>query len=155
MAEQTFEYNGKTLSLSEIQAKMEELKNLQKLQKEAKKAGLITKAVSTPKEKSAEVVLLAGNFAPVITANAEVIQKLFEATKTTEKPAGNIGINIATGDDCAYDIQILSKAARKAQVEEMKSKKAKEAEAKKAAEAEKATEEKAATEVTPGTVSEQ
>ena len=133
MAEQTFEFNGKMISMDELNAKMAELRALQTMEKAAKKAGVIVAVKKEAKEKPAEILLLIGNFVPTITANIDVIAKLFDGTKDANKPSGNIGINLATPDDCPYDIQILSKAARKSQVAEMKDKQAKEKELKRIA----------------------
>lgn len=72
-------FNGKELSVQELNAKMAELKALQGLQKEAKKAGLITaKAVSEKKEKSANFNLMLAQFAPVIEANKTIVATLFK-----------------------------------------------------------------------------
>lgn len=63
MAENKITFNGVEYSVEEINAKMAEMKVLQSLQKEAKKAGLITGKVTTEKErKSANFNLLLAQF---------------------------------------------------------------------------------------------
>lgn len=73
-------FNGQEISIEEITKKMAELKMLQGLQKEAKKAGLIVtaKAVSEKKEKSANFNLMLAQFAPVISTNSSIIATLFD-----------------------------------------------------------------------------
>ena len=77
MAEKTFEFNGNVMTIEELNEKMAELASLQKLQKEAKKAGVITKAVKVEKEKPAEIALLIEAFKPVVEANLDCITPLF------------------------------------------------------------------------------
>ena len=73
-------FNGVEIGKEELNKKMEELKTLMALQKEAKKAGLITaKAkVSEKKEKSANFNLMLASFAPVVETNLELIGNLFK-----------------------------------------------------------------------------
>ena len=72
-------FNGKEIGVEELSKMMAQLKVLQSLQKEAKKAGLITaKAVSEKKEKSANFNLMLAQFAPVIEANKAIIASLFK-----------------------------------------------------------------------------
>ena len=75
---QTINFNGVEMTMEMIQAKMAELKSLQGLQKEAKKAGLIVKTAKVAGVKSASYTLLVGNFAPVLSVNKETIETLFK-----------------------------------------------------------------------------
>ncbi len=73
-------FNGIELSIVEIQAKMAELKTLQTLQKEAKKAGLL-KTVKAIAEKSANYSLMLAQWRPVIEGNKSILGLLFEEFK--------------------------------------------------------------------------
>jgi len=101
-------FNGKEISIEELNAKMAELKVLQGLQKEAKKAGLIvaTKAVSEAKEKSANYALMVAQFVPTIDVNKEILAALF-----TEF-AGQDSISFDVGKE--YHVIVRSKAVVKA-----------------------------------------
>ncbi|MDP2365599.1 MAG: hypothetical protein Q8M94_17760 [Ignavibacteria bacterium] len=97
-------FNGKEISIEELNAKMMELKVLQGLQKEAKKAGLIiaTKAVSEAKEKSANYALMVAQFTPMVDINRIILAALF-----TEF-AGQDSISFDVGKE--YHIIVRSKA---------------------------------------------
>jgi hypothetical protein len=76
-----FMFNGKEISLEELNAKMAELTALTKMKAEAKKAGLIVAKVgATPTVKPAEVTLLVKSFEPIINANATILNKLLMRT---------------------------------------------------------------------------
>ena len=99
-------FNGKEISIEELNKKMAELKILQGLQKEAKKAGLITaKAVSEKKEKSANYNLMVAQFVPVIETNKVIIAALFKEFD------GQDSISFDCGKD--YHVIIRSKAVVK------------------------------------------
>jgi len=70
-------FNGKPISLDEINAKMKELTELTKLKKAAKEAGVFAPTKATV-EKPAEFNLVKLVFEPVVVANADIIAKLFE-----------------------------------------------------------------------------
>ena len=101
------QFNGKEISIEELNKKMVELKALQGLQKEAKKAGLITaKAVSEKKEKSANYSLMVAQFVPVVTTNKTIIEALFKEFE------GQDSISFDCGEK--YHVIIRSKAVVKA-----------------------------------------
>ena len=101
--------DGVEYSLEEIQAAQSELTSLQAVVKAGKKAGLL-KAIKV-KEDDSRKILLAGLFSAIIAENEGTIRELFKETKTTDKPYGNVGINIPISD-VDYDIQILSDTAK-------------------------------------------
>lgn len=138
----------KEMSVEEIMALQKQLKELQGLVKDARKEGLIPKTAPKAKEVTPEIALLADSFKAILEANKELVVKLFDATKTADKPDGNIGVNIhIEGYD--FDVQILSDSARKAQ--QARTKKEKEdAKAKEKAKAE----EKRLREADPATLNE-
>ena len=108
-------FNGVEITMEELTKKMTELKVLQSLQKEAKKAGLVgAKAVAKKQEKSANFNLILAQFAPVINANRSIITALFEEF------AGQDSISF----DCdkEYHIIVRSKAVVKAKQEARKAK---------------------------------
>ena len=70
-------FNGKPISLDEINAKMKELTELTRLKKAAKEAGVLTPTKAAV-EKPAEFNLVKLVFEPVVVANADIIAKLFE-----------------------------------------------------------------------------
>jgi hypothetical protein len=72
-----FIFNGKEITMEELNAKLAELQWLTKMKAEAKKAGLITAKVSAPTVKPAEVTLLVKSFEPLINANGTILNKLF------------------------------------------------------------------------------
>jgi hypothetical protein len=111
------EFNGKVMTLEELNKKMEELKALMSLQKEAKKAGLIVKVakVSEKKEKSANFNLLLAQLSPVIESNKDLVEKLFEEF------AGQDSISFDAHKD--YHVIIRSKAVVKAKQDARKAKK--------------------------------
>jgi hypothetical protein len=118
MESKTMEYNGKVMTMEEINKKMEELKVLQALQKEAKKAGLIVKAakVSEKKEKSANFNLLLAQLAPVVETNKKLIGDLFVEF------AGQDSISFDAHKE--YHVIIRSKAVVKAKQDARKAKNA-------------------------------
>jgi len=108
-------FNGVEITMEELTKKMTELKVLQSLQKEAKKAGLVgAKAVAKKQEKSANFNLILAQFAPVINANRSIITALFEEF------AGQDSISF----DCdkEYHVIVRSKAVVKAKQEARKAK---------------------------------
>lgn len=115
--EATFEFNGQKLTMAELNAKMAELANLQKLQKEAKKAGVLAKPTKVEKERPAEIALLVEAFKPVITANIDLIAPLF--SKGIE---GQDSVSMAVNAD--YQVIIRStkvtKAKQQARIEAAK-----------------------------------
>jgi hypothetical protein len=113
MSEPTMMFNGESLTLSQINAKMSELKALQSLQKEAKKAGLIVAAPKAEREKSAEYVLMQAAFAPVLSVNAEQIFKLFSSTITIEDAYGNDSISFKITDQYSVIIRDMKVAGKK------------------------------------------
>jgi hypothetical protein len=102
-------FNGKEISVDELNAKMAELKALQGLQKEAKKAGLITKAVAAKKEKSANFALMLAQFQPVLETNASIVAALF--TEFDGQDSISFDVNKE------YHVIIRSKAVVKAKQE--------------------------------------
>jgi hypothetical protein len=82
-----------------------------------------TKRVATVQ--SPELALLAEAFEAIIAANLELIAELFPAP-TPEKPFGQKGVNVSTGKDCKFYIQILNKAAYEAERADKKAKAVKE-----------------------------
>jgi len=118
--------DGVEYSKEEILAAQVELASLQAVVKAGKKAGLI-KATKRLKVSDPRKVLLGGLFASIIDTNKAEVEGLFVDTiDVVKKPFGNVGVNIAieTGN---YDIQILSKTAKKAIAEDAKALKAKKA----------------------------
>ena len=108
-------FNGVEITMEELTKKMTELKVLQSLQKEAKKAGLVgAKAVAKKQEKSANFNLILAQFAPVINANRNIVTALFEEF------AGQDSISF----DCdkEYHVIVRSKAVVKAKQEARKAK---------------------------------
>ena len=111
-------FNGKEISVEELNAKMLELKALQSLQKEAKKAGLITaKAVSEKKEKSANYNLMLAQFGPIVDVNATILTALFTEFE------GQDSISFDVNKD--YHVIVRSKAVVKAKQDARKAEAAK------------------------------
>ena len=108
-AEKGILFNGVTISVDELHKKMAELKALQGLQKEAKKAGLIVKAKVAPRDKSANFNLVLAQFAPVVESNAKIIAGLFIEYE------GQDSISFDVNKD--YHVIIRSKAVVKAKQE--------------------------------------
>jgi len=108
-------FNGVEITMEELTKKMTELKVLQSLQKEAKKAGLVgAKAVAKKQEKSANFNLILAQFAPVINANRSIITALFEEF---------VGQDSVSFDcDKEYHVIVRSKAVVKAKQEARKAK---------------------------------
>jgi hypothetical protein len=106
-------FNGVEITAEELNAKMAELKVLQGLQKEAKKAGLITaKAVTEKKERSANYKLMLAEFSPVFEVEAALIAELFKEFE------GQDSISFDVNDK--YHVIIRSKAVVKAKQEARK-----------------------------------
>jgi hypothetical protein len=91
-----------------------------KVMKLAKEKGLTAKKAA-PSEKSPEVQLLATAFEAVLSANIEVVRKLFPVS--ADKPAGAKGVNISTAPECEFYIQILNRAAFRLDAENRKKEK--------------------------------
>jgi hypothetical protein len=121
MSKDTLMFNGEELTLAQINEKIRELKALQGLQKEAKKAGLIVAAPRAEKEKSAEYMLLVAAFAPVLDVNADQISSVFAKTITVEDTFGQDSISFKITDKYSVIIRDMDVAkAKKAANEEKK-----------------------------------
>ena len=119
-------FNGKEISMDDLNKKMQELKALQALQKEAKKAGLIKAVkVGVVKERSANYNLVLAQFKPVTDTNEGVIDNLFKEYD------GQDSISFDVNDK--YHVILRSKAVVKAKQDARKAEK-------KAAEPEKTAE---------------
>jgi hypothetical protein len=116
----SFQFNGKAISLEELNAKMSELKTLTKMKGEAKKAGLIVAKVGAPKIKPAEVTLLQKSFEPTINANAKIISKLF-----TVDYKGQDSISFNVNDNYAVIIRDRKITSAKAEARKAEAAKAK------------------------------
>ena len=100
-------FNGVEISMEDLSAKMAELKALQGLQKEAKKAGLITaKVTAERKEKSANFNLVLAQFSPIVETNRSIIAALFAEFEGQD--------SISFDVDKEYHVIIRSKAVVKA-----------------------------------------
>jgi len=93
---------------------------LRAVNKVAKEKGLIV--AKAERVVSPEMILLADAFKVIISANTDMIQKLFDLTVDTEKPKGQKGINV-TIEGVDFNVQILNKAAYKADAEAKKAEK--------------------------------
>ena len=123
--ENKFMFNGKEISLDELNKKMDELKSLTKMKAEAKKAGLIIAKKGAPKVKPQEVTLLAKTFEPVIVSNAANIAKLFEVDY-----AGQDSISMNVTERYAVIIRDRKITADKAETRKAEAKAKKDAEVK-------------------------
>ena len=123
--ENKFMFNGKEISLDELNKKMDELKSLTKMKAEAKKAGLIIAKKGAPKAKPQEVTLLAKTFEPVIANNAANIAKLFEVDY-----AGQDSISMNVTERYAVIIRDRKITADKAEARKAEAKAKKDAEVK-------------------------
>jgi hypothetical protein len=100
----------KTMTPEQIKAALAQAKELNKQIAAARKEGLIAKEPKAVKIKTAEFLLLAGQFKSVIDSNLSSIESAFKASMTTDKPLGNTGINFRVKDENYY-VQILSQSA--------------------------------------------
>ena len=106
---------GIEYSREEVIAMAAELKDLTAVVKEARKSGMLKKAAIV-REDDPRKLLLAELFEGIIVEQIDIIQELFDATRSNEKPLGNTGVNIRI-KDIDFDIQILSDVAKKAKTD--------------------------------------
>jgi hypothetical protein len=108
------------LTNEQVLAKLKEFEAIKKEVAERKKAGtLVIEKKRTAPEKTPEYILIASQFKAVIDANMDTVIKFFEASKTTEKPIGNTGINFRVKNE-AYYVQVLSQKAMDSKAKERK-----------------------------------
>ena len=115
MDEKIFTIDGKTFTESQLKELRESAAAAAKITKAAEKAGFIEKAKKAPKEKepvTPETQKLIDDLKVIIDGAASEINRLFEASKTTEKPMGQIGIELVLEGN--FNVQLLNKATRKA-----------------------------------------
>jgi len=109
----TMMFNGREITIDELTKKMAELKVLQSLAKEAKKAGLIgAKTVAEKQEKSANFNLMLAQFIPIINTNQSIITTLFKEFVGQD--------SISFNCDKEYTVIIRNKTAVKAKQEARK-----------------------------------
>ena len=107
----------KTMTPEQIKAALAQAKELNKQIAAARKEGLIAKEPKAAKIKTAEFLLLAGQFKAVIDSNLASIEAAFKASMTTDKPLGNTGINFRVKDEVYY-VQVLCQTAMDAKKKE-------------------------------------